>query len=126
MENQSSMRKKASSKGGYHCRGNVMTPITWFGGVFESALIPAAAYYHDTWVSIACIILASAMFLSYFGMYMYFAVKDPDRLQSEQYNLYQQELTVDQGEITVIVPSHNITSALPEGADGSNIKIDHQ
>jgi hypothetical protein len=120
------MKKKTSNKGGYRCTGNVMTPINWFGGVFETVLIPTGASQHDNWFGIACIVLAAAMFLAYLGIYIYFALTDPNRLQSEEFNLYQQELTVDHGEITVITSSHNITNALPEGADSSNIKIDHQ
>lgn len=87
MEKQSSMKKKISNKGGYCCRKNVMMPINWFGGVFETVLIPTGAFQYDNWFGIACIVLAAAMFLTYLGIYIYFAITDPDRLQSEEFNL---------------------------------------
>lgn len=64
-----------------------MMPINWFGGVFETVLIPTGAFQYDNWFGIACIVLAAAMFLTYLGIYIYFAITDPDRLQSEEFNL---------------------------------------
>ena len=101
------------NKSGYHCKGNVMTPVNWFGGVFEVVLIPTAASQHNNWVGVACIILASFMILAYLGIYIYFLITSPDRLQSEEYNLYQQELSIDGGPITIASSQHAITKALP-------------
>lgn len=115
MGKQNNVRKKASSKSGHHFRGNVMTSVNWFGGVFETVLIPTGAVQHGNWFGIACLILAASMFLAYLGIYIYFAITNPDRLQTEEYNLYQQELTLDNGAITVKAQSHNITRAMPEG-----------
>jgi hypothetical protein len=111
------MRKKTINKGGYHCKGNVMTAISWFGGAFEATLIPAAAYSSNTWVSIACIILACLMFLAYFGIYLYFVWRDPDRLQSEQFNLYQHELMIEQGDINVTSPVNQIINVSRDAID---------
>ncbi len=93
-----------------------MTPINWFGGVFETVLIPTAAFQHNNWVGVACIFLASFMFFAYLGIYIYFSIKDPNRLQSEEYNLYQRELSIDTGPITIVSNPQVITKALPDNS----------
>lgn len=78
-----------------------MTPINWVGPAFEAVLIPVGAMQHSNWYGVACFILAVAIVVAYFGIYVLFVLKDPDRLQSEEYNLQQKELLVSSGKIIV-------------------------
>ena len=94
------MTKFVKGKQSY-CKGNVMTPINWFGAVFESVLIPTAALNHSNWLGIACFILAVLFSIFYAYHYNYFAKNDPNRLQSEQYNLEQQALTLGAGGLSL-------------------------
>jgi hypothetical protein len=91
---QGSMNSKLSKTLGYHCKGNVMTPINWFSSVFEGVLIPTGALQHSNWFGIICAVLVFIMLTAYIWAYFYFACKDPNRLQSEEYNLCQQELAI--------------------------------
>lgn len=78
-----------------YCKGNVMTPINWFGGAFVLVLIHTGASQHANWYGVVCFILATLVFLAYLSIYIYFIVKNPDRLQSEQFNLERQALLIN-------------------------------
>jgi len=94
------MDKFVTGKQSY-CRGNVMTPINWFGAVFETVLIPTAACQFDNWLGVGCFVLACLCFLFYSIIFACFAIKNPDRLQSEQFNLEQQALALGSGSLSL-------------------------
>lgn len=75
-------------------RVNVMQSISWMTVVSEAILVPGGIFAADDWYKIACFILAVIIVVFYGSMFVYFAVKDPDRLQSEEFNLAHHELTL--------------------------------
>lgn len=74
-----------------------MTPLGWMAGAFEALLIPTGSYNHDNWVGVVCFIFAGLVLLFYGGIYLHFAFRDPDRLQTEEFNLLSKELTLKTG-----------------------------
>lgn len=73
-------------------KGNVMTPLTWMCGISEMALFYTATLNSNNWLGITSFILAALIIFFYGTMYVFYSIKDPDRLQSEEYNLYNQEM----------------------------------
>jgi hypothetical protein len=65
-----------------------MTPMLWISGISASLCLPAAVVLKDK--EPLCTILAIVGILPVLvacGMYVYFGIKDPDRLHSEEYRL---------------------------------------
>lgn len=75
-------------------RGNVMTPLNWMCGLVEIVLIPTAATCWDNWLGKATFILAALLMVFYAVMFIFFAIRNPDRLQTEQYNLERHEMAL--------------------------------
>ncbi|MFV3407949.1 hypothetical protein ACNH6C_05055 [Bdellovibrio bacteriovorus] len=90
------MRKTSAfhhGEGSY--RGNAMTPLNWFTGITEACLLPTAALNADSWLGVGCFVLAIIIILFYGIVYLYWTFKDPDRLQTEGFNLVRQGLLVE-------------------------------
>jgi len=68
-------------------RGNAMTALNWFTGITESVLVPTTAINHANWVGVFCAFLVFFIIFFYAGIYIRWMIKDPDRLQTEGYNL---------------------------------------
>ena len=71
---------------------NVMTPLNWMCVVSETILLPTGALNHDNWFGIGCFILASLIVVFYASMYLFFSIKSPSSLQTEDYNLSVEEM----------------------------------
>lgn len=82
-------KKQDSAK---YNRASVMTPLNWMCGICEGILLPTAAHSYSNWIGIAFFILSFLILIFYACMYFHFAKSDPDRLQSEEYNLESQRL----------------------------------
>ena len=91
-----------------YCKGNVMTPINWFGGPFVLVLIHTGSSQQANWYGVACYVLAALVFLSYLSIYVYFTIKNPDRLQSEQFNIERQTLLLN-NDISFSSGKHTMT-----------------
>ena len=79
----------AKGTSGKSYKGNAMTPLNWAAGVFETLLIPIGASQHHNWAGIACFSMAAFILIGYFCIFCYFAITDPNRLQTEEFNLAQ-------------------------------------
>jgi hypothetical protein len=86
------MRKTFNSKWGIYKKYNVMTPLSWMSGCFFISLIYAVSKNHNNWVGICSMLLIFMLAIGYFSIYIFFAKTSPDRLQTEYYNLAQQEI----------------------------------
>jgi len=95
------MPNKIKKNAGYLCKGNVMTPLNWFASAFEAVLVPTAALQHDNWMGAACFVTAILFAITYVVIYLFIFKKDPNRLQSEEFNLHQQEILIDSGPLSV-------------------------
>ena len=80
----------------YGIRNNVMTPLNWFTGIAEVALMSGIIGSDTSFVKISCLIIFSALAIFYGSVYVYFMRKLPDRLQTEEYNVRIKELTLFQ------------------------------
>ncbi len=75
-------------------KGNVMTPLNWMTGICTTILVGGGVASQEPWLKITLVVIAIFILLFYARMYRHFALNDPDRLQSEKYNLSQRELTI--------------------------------
>lgn len=84
-------------KGAVGTRGNVMTPITWIAGVCETSLNVILGFSptidDDKWWAIFYLVIGILAFWTL--AYMFFAVRDPQRLQTEHFQLEHQRIKVE-------------------------------
>lgn len=108
-------------------RGNVMTPLNWFTGITETVLLPTAAINYENWLGIACFIVGASIFIFYAVVYCIWMKKDPNRLQTEGFNLHAAGLTVkaDVRDVTATGVSVKSGNILDVQADRSYQSIDH-
>lgn len=72
---------------------SVLNPVLWLMSVVLVVLVPAAGVAGFTSaVGLVFIAVALLVVLVAVAAYIYFALRDPDRLQSEEFVLKQQEL----------------------------------
>jgi len=103
----------ATAKGGSYKKNNAMTPLNWGVGIAETALMSGVIASDDAFVKISCISIVIAVLLFYGYVYNHFMIKDPDRLQSEDYNIRTQELTLLHDETDISAPILSVESNLP-------------
>ena len=65
---------------------NVLTSLIWVIGVMTTALL-VSFKYESTILQIFMMIVFSIMIIAFFIAFYYFMIKDPERLQSEKYQL---------------------------------------
>jgi hypothetical protein len=82
------------TRAGRLLRTNAMRPLNWFIGIAQTLLSGGLFAYPDFWVKIFCAVLIVCLLIFYGAVYVYFMVKNPDRLQSEQYNLEAKEISL--------------------------------
>jgi len=85
MKNQQTEGKVYGQR--FEFKGSVMTPLNWMVSIVEGLLLSVGAFNHTNWFGISSFILAVLMVIFYCCVYLYFAKKDPDRLQTEKFNL---------------------------------------
>jgi hypothetical protein len=73
-------------------RGNVMTPLTWMTTIASGVVLTSASLNVNNWLGSCSFALAVLIIIFYGAMYIYYTIKDPDRLQSEHFNLESQEI----------------------------------
>lgn len=74
-------------------KGNVMTPLNWMAGVSEAIFITGSVFTNSE-LSEKCFWFAVAIGVFYAAAYTYFAIRDPNRLQTEAFNLASQEMKI--------------------------------
>jgi hypothetical protein len=82
------MNRFAGSKGTWHFnkKGNIMTPLNWLAGIVTCSLFAIPKINNIVIVSLIVALVFLVVFF-YAGMYVYWSTNDPNRLQSEQYNI---------------------------------------
>lgn len=85
---RSQTRKKIKSDG----LNNILSPLTWLCAISQTLLFSIGGYYSNSWYGIACFALATVIILFYAIMFLYFALHEPDRLQSEKFILSMNQL----------------------------------
>lgn len=104
-------------------RSNAMTPLNWMCGISQTILLPIATYNYSNWLGIASFIVFISILIFYGYIYNYFATRDPNRLQSEEYNLESQRIAFAYDEVKGIAvkdSSSYITIASPQHNEESN------
>lgn len=94
----------SESRTGFHKVTTVMSPLSITLGVISSALIIGATQAPDIWLRAIFCILVVLVIVFYLCVYAYFAIKDPNRLQTEEYNLALQTLSGAVSQITPVEP----------------------
>ena len=75
-------------------RQNAMVALNWFSGVTEFALVSGLLGANAVWIQISCLALIVGVLAFYCYVYLYFMKHDPDRLQTEAYNLKRAEMSL--------------------------------
>lgn len=97
-------------------RANAMTPLSWMCVISETILLPTATINYSNWLGIASFITFFLILIFYAYMYNHFAKQDPNRLQSEEFNLESKRIAFAYDEHNGIVMKNSTTliaTALP-------------
>lgn len=86
---------------------NAMVSISWVIGIVEVFFMQGLIWGPSLWIQISCLVMMVALLGFYCYSFRHFMLKDPDRLQSESYNIVK-----------------NIVNALTEDEKEANLKID--
>ena len=89
-------------------RGNIMTSLFWMCGLVEILLTVIVMNNINNWLGLSGFILAVVILIFYAGIFIYFAKTDPDRLQSEGYNLDSAILRLEQNTKVKIIEGEGI------------------
>ncbi len=107
-------------------RSNVLAPMLWLCAASVLLCLLAWAFRDVAWIRDDAVKGVFLCFLAALMWYAYFALRDPDRLQSESYLLRRQELQMIQGQEAPLVISTENTPASanpslppPENAGGT-------
>lgn len=74
-------------------RENIMTPLNWITWIIEAILVGGAILATDSlWLQIGLFFVAVSLLIFYCSMYWFWATKDPNRLQTEDFNLISTEM----------------------------------
>ena len=89
--------------GQVHVRNSALNPLLWLAGGGGLICFPAAYFMPNFGALLICVGVICV--LSPIPAYIFFALKDPNRLQSEEYQLQQQHMQLRQGRENVEVLS---------------------
>lgn len=81
------MLKRTASGKYQRYTDNVMKPINWVVSFIELLFMSGVLFGPSFWIQILSAVLLVKVLLIYFGIYIYWMLSDPNRLQSEGYNL---------------------------------------
>ena len=119
-----------SMKNGNVSRSNVLTPLNWLIPLVELLLLGGCLKAEKSYIVIVCLCLMVILVLFYLCAYVYFALRDPDRLQSETYNIKMKEITLftqGDGDIPTFSADNKNIPILKSNApllSENNLKID--
>jgi hypothetical protein len=83
-----------------------MTPLNWLAGIVTSGLFAIPKINNIVIISLIVALVFLVVFF-YAGMYVYWSIKDPNRLQSEQYNIETKEMALRIGPSDIIEAIEN-------------------
>jgi hypothetical protein len=87
--------KSWTSRAGVVRVRNALNPLLWAAGVLTPmSWIAAYAFRDDAILKYVLVALCALPVLATLGSYLYFMFRNPDRLQSEEFVLRQQELLI--------------------------------
>lgn len=66
---------------------NVLTPLIWVLGILGVGLSFSCILFENAMLQIFMCVTFSIVFIIFLVAYWYFLIKDPDRLQSEKYEI---------------------------------------
>jgi len=75
-------------------KSNAMKPLNWFTGTITLFLTPGIINSPEQWITITFAVILITLIIVYIGVYIYFMLMDPDRLQTEQYRLDSAMITL--------------------------------
>ncbi len=64
---------------------SAMNPILWMLGILASAMVFTGCMSASEWLKMLIAVLFSVCVIAAIGIYIYFAIKSPDKLRSEEY-----------------------------------------
>lgn len=80
---------------GFGLKKNIMHPLVWMLGISFSTTIGLCAWGAPTWLLVCLAVFSGIILVANLAVYIFFMFMDPDRLQSEHYQLSKAELAIE-------------------------------
>ena len=68
-------------------RSTALSDLRWFAGILLTTLLVALRENAPTWILVTLAAFMGVAGAIYLGVYIFFAIKNPDALRSEKYNV---------------------------------------
>jgi hypothetical protein len=108
------MPKNILSRSYANYSGNVMQAISWVVGSVEAFLLIFSSTSSIFWVQVVSFFCAVALMGVYLGIYIYWMLHDPNRLQSEGYNLEVMNVLSESADAKLSIESKKSTIKVSE------------
>jgi hypothetical protein len=73
-------------------KSTVMSDLRWFVAILLAALVFGKKYEIAYWLQVVIAIILGLAAMLYLGVYVYFAIQNPDALRSETFSLRKMEI----------------------------------
>ena len=122
--------KRSLESGGKLRVKSALNPILWLCGIIAvpSLLFLKVVWPPPTWLIIVILTLVFIPVITAIGAFLFFMFKDPDKLQSEEYQLLKRELEIieQKGDLKpLILTAENLdqlpTPITPETTEGDDL-----
>ncbi len=80
---------------GFGLKKNIMHPLVWMLGISFSTSVGLCAWGAPTWLLVCMAVFSGIILIANLVVYGFFMFMDPDRLQSEHYQLSKAELAIE-------------------------------
>ncbi len=87
------MQSKMSSFG-YGYKANVLSHLSWISWIIIPSSFSGLIFGKDWYVKLFCILVIAFLLVYNVIKYEYWSKKDPDRLQTERYNLEKRRIDI--------------------------------
>ncbi len=101
------MTKRALKSSYSKYNDNVMNPLKWTTIAFEAFFSATLWVTNQFWIQIVCFLFMATILSVYFGIYIFWALRDPSRLQSEGFNLEEAAMISSNDKSTEIKLENN-------------------
>ncbi len=96
----------SSEKGIY--KTNIMRSINWVIVVIESLLGGGFLFGTEPWIRISSFIASIVFAIIYLGIFLYIYHDDPDRLQSEHYNIIKMQTLTQKSDQSLSITQEQV------------------
>jgi membrane protein implicated in regulation of membrane protease activity len=102
-----------------------MSPLNWFVAIAETALVTGLLASQTQWVKVVCAVLVFGVLAFYGYVYHYFMKNDPDRLQTEEFNLQTMTLLGPGQSAKPVITVHPVREEIVDASHTPMTKSPH-